>query len=335
MNQKDREVRRLSRQVKALQKAAVSLTRDDLIAIMMSNGGSATQDLDKMLRVSESTELPMTSHVAKAIIEGRPFQDWLSKDAPAALFIEDGSSQVSSRMCNPLSLLGSILVDNLRNKEPAIALHFFCGLHTSRRKDSAPGPQGLMRSLLCQILQLFPVNLDFISSRRYRDQLESYDIRSLCDCFRKLVEQLPVDAVLICIVDGISFFERQEWGEACGIAIQDLRDLVYEDELGPVFKLLVTSPVRSRHIARLFPAHCRLLISGDGGGVTAARGMPTEREISMANRRLRRARESELFRSLETTHGMAQYTDGAFDMSTDSDCTEDTGAESYSSKQGV
>jgi hypothetical protein len=77
------------------------------------------------------------------------------------------------------------------------------------------------------------------------------------------------------------------------------------------------------------------LISGDGGGVTAARGMPTEREISMANRRLRRARESELFRSLETTHGMAQYTDGAFDMSTDSDCTEDTGAESYSSKQGV
>src|ERR1700742_204810 len=103
MNQKDREVRRLKRQVRALQQAAVSLTRDDLITIMTYKGMSPAQDLEKMLRVSESTELPTSSHTARATIESQQFQDWISAEAPAVLFIEDGCSQVSSRICNPLS----------------------------------------------------------------------------------------------------------------------------------------------------------------------------------------------------------------------------------------
>jgi hypothetical protein len=76
--------------------------------------------------------------------------------------------------------------------------------------------------------------------------------------------------------------------------IREIQDILHEYEFGPVFKLLVTSPVRSRYVGRTFTPQCRLLLSGDD---TAGRNDPTEREMTMGARRPR-ARESNAFRSL-------------------------------------
>jgi hypothetical protein len=293
MRQKDRVIRRLKRQIEMLQKAATSLSQGDLLDILDVSADSPIQDLRRIIRAGQSTELS-ASHTAKGIIEGKKLQDWLSTDASAALFIEGSSPLASCGRNTPMSLMSSVVIENLHDKEPAIAIYFFCGSHTSS-KDSIKGPHGMMRSLICQILRLFVVELDFISSRRYREQLQSFNFRTLCDCFGKLVKKLPAETVLFCIIDSICFFEKKEWAEDCRKVANDLQDLADDDELGAVFKLLITSPSRSRYVGDTFPSQCRLLLPADG---LSGRDGPTERQISMRARRPAKVKESDIFRSL-------------------------------------
>ena len=278
-----------------LERAATFMNKDDLLNILDVSADSSIQDLQRAHRADQSIELS-ASHIAKGIIEGGKFKEWLSTDASTAFFIEGGLSSASNGRNTPMSLLSSMVIRSLHDKEPAVAIYFFCGSHTSS-KDSIKGPCGMMRSLICQILRLFSVDLDFISSRRYGEQLRSLNLHTLCDCFVKLVKRLPMDTVLVCIIDGICFFERKEWVEDCQKAIHDLRDLADDDEIGAVFKLLVTSPLRSRHVAGTWPAQHRLLLPADD---LSGRGGPTERQISMRDRRPAQGGESDYIRSLRT-----------------------------------
>lgn len=171
----------------------------------------------------------------------------------------------------------------------------------------------MLRSLICQVLRLFhnQVDLSFASSRRYREQLESHNLHTLCDCFAKIVKQLPTDTVLFCIIDSINCLERHEWAEDCRFLIREIQDILHEYDNGPVFKLLVTCPIRSRYVGGLFTTQCRLLLSGDG---SAGRNNPTDREMSMGARRPR-AKESDTFRSLRNMFPaeMEESSDGLSD----------------------
>lgn len=322
MKKKDRVIRRLKKQIEMLEKAATSLSQDDLLDILGVSADSPIQDLRRIIRAGQSTELS-ASHIAKGIIEGQKFKDWLSTDASAALFIEGGSSSASHGRNTPISLMSSVVIESLHDKEPAVAIYFFCGSHTSS-KDSIKGPQGMMRSLICQILRLFSVELDFISSRRYREQLQSLNLHTLCDCFGKLVKRLPMDTVLICIIDSICFFEKKEWAENCRKAVNDLQDLADDDELGAVFKLLITSPSRSRYVGGTLPSQCRLLLQEDDSN---GRDGPTERQISMRARRPARAQESDIFRPLRAKSFLDSGIGESSDFLSESDSLSDSDVE--------
>ncbi len=255
------------------------------------------EDFRRVHRACQSVE-PADYQVAQGIFEGPRFKEWMSADDSAALFIEGGLALAAQGRSASLSLTSCLAIGCLEGKEPAITIHHFCRRHKSS-KDPLQGPQGMMRSLICQVLRLFhsQVDLSFASHGRYREQLESHNLRILCDCFANVVKMLPEATVLFCIVDSIDCFETHEWAEDCRYMMKEIQDLLYEYDEGPGFKLLVTSPARSRVVREIFPSRCRLLMKGDG---SASRHNPTEREVSMGSRRPRRpkARESDSFRSL-------------------------------------
>lgn len=64
-------------------------------------------------------------------------------------------------------------------------MSFFCGLHitTASHKDPWAGPNGLIRSLIFQIIcSLYRhnlLNIDFIHSRGYLKDLEEHDLATL------------------------------------------------------------------------------------------------------------------------------------------------------------
>ncbi|KAI1630225.1 hypothetical protein EDD37DRAFT_645943 [Exophiala viscosa] len=316
-----RDIRRLKRQIKSLQKAASGLTQADMFDILNVNAETRIEDFRHIHRACQSLD-PSDSQIAQGIIEGARFKQWLSADESGALFIEGGPALTFHGRFASLSLMSCLVIECLEGKAPAISIHHFCRRHTSS-KDSLQGPQGMMRSLICQVLRLFDdqVDLSFAFSRRHREQLESHSLQMLCDCFANVVKQLPADTVLFCIIDSIDCFEKHEWAEDCRLMIRELQDILHEYEYGPVFKLLVTCPVRSRYVGGTFTSQCRLSLSGDG---SAGRNDPTEREMSMGTRRPR-ARESDAFRSLRNMipAGMEESSE---DLS-DSDFSWDTGPE--------
>ena len=299
MKKRDRVILRLRKQVEMLERAAASLTHDDLLEILDVSADSAIQDLRRVRRASQLTELT-TDHIAQGIMEGRKFRDWLSSGDSPVLFVEGGSSTALHGRNTPMSLMSSVIVEYLSDYEPAVAINFFCGSHTSS-KDPIQGPRGMMRSLICQLLYLFPVDLDFISSRRYREQLEALDFHILCDCFAKLVKRVPTDSVLFCIIDSICFFEKKEWADSCREAINDLQDLAHDNGLA-----------RSRFVGGTLPPECHILVPADDSG---SRDRPTEREMSMRARRSARAQESGLLRSLMSAQ--VRRLDSAGDESSD------------------
>lgn len=251
------------------------------------------EDHRRIHRGCQSQE-PSDDQITRGIIEGPRFREWLCADDSSALFIEGGPALAFHGQAS-LPLMSCLAIKYLEGKEPAISIHHFCKRHVSP-KDHIQGPQGMMRSLICQVLRLFhnQIDLGFTSGGRYREQLESHNLHILCDCFAQVVKQLPVETVLFCIIDSIDRFERHEWADDCRFMIRELQDILHEYECGPVFKLLVTSPARSRYIGGTFTSRDRLLLSGDG---STGRHDPTEREMSMGPRRPK-ARESNAFRSL-------------------------------------
>jgi hypothetical protein len=255
---------------------------------------ASIEDFRRVHRACQSVD-PSESQIAQGIFEGARFKEWLSVYESTVIFIEGGPALTINSRFASLSLMSCLAIECLEGKEPAVVLHHFCRRHVSSR-DPLQGPQGLMRSLLCQILRLFQnqINLGFTSSRRYREQLDSHNLHIMCDCFVKIIRQLPADTVLFCIIDSIDCFEKREWADDCRHVIRELQDILYDNGIGPVFKLLVTSNVRSKYVGSAFTAKFRMLLSGDDIG---GRDNPTNREMATGARRPK-ARESDGFRTL-------------------------------------
>lgn len=84
--------------------------------------------------------------------------------------------------------------------------------------------------------------------------MQSYELDHLCELFRKLLYQIPIDNVVFCIIDSISLYEKAEWRQDICFVVRKLREITETEELNVVFKFLITSSSRSRnvndHIAR-------------------------------------------------------------------------------------
>jgi hypothetical protein len=293
MKKDGRDIRRLKTKIKRLEEATQGMTVDELLALLNSDAEMPIDDLRWVHEACQSMS-PTESQIARGVFEDTRFKDWVKADDSAALFIEGGPGLVNHGRFASLSLLSCLTIAGLEGKEPAIPIHHFCRRHISSR-DPLHGPRGMMRSLIDQVVRLYQsgLNLSFASSRRYREQLQAHDLRTLCDCFANVVKQLPHDTVLFCIVDSIDAFERREWEGDCRFMIREIQDILDEYQCGPEFKLLFTSPGRSRYVGGMFAPLNRLFLSPGGEG----RGDPSERDIARGARR-QRVMESAAFQSL-------------------------------------
>jgi hypothetical protein len=197
---------------------------------------------------------------------------------------------------NPLSLLSCIVTEVLQHD---ITIHHFCRRHV-RIEDAFHGPRGMMRSLIYQVARYmdgFAVP-KFPHNAQSRKLLDSHDLSTLCECFAYVVEQIPNDPVIFCIIDGIDAFERHAWAADCRKVMRNLRDMARGGGDGPVFKLLVTSPGRSRLVGSDFDPEQRMRLASAG---SSSRDNPTPRELAQGARRQQVRRDSEVYRGLRAS----------------------------------
>lgn len=188
-------------------------------------------------------------------------QHWLTADETTSLLV-DGNGN-GSDIISPMSHVCALLITSLQRIEPVLTVFFFCGLHVSKQ-DPLSGPSGLVRSLISQILDIQEYSLDFIDDE-YERRLQEWDIAYLMHLFQSLVDQLPQDRVLYCIIDGISFYERSIHNPELEVVIRGLTELAQDCGIGPIFKLLITSPLNNRCAAPFFAQDDRITVLTAGG----------------------------------------------------------------------
>ena len=194
------------------------------------------------------------------LLRNHRFQTWLTVNETRGLVV-DGSANGTDKI-SAMSLVCSLLIQSLKEAPNAIILSFFCGIHTLS-SDPLSSVFGLLRSLISQLLQIQDFDLDFLDEE-YEDQLHRNNIEYLTDLFRVLVEQFSDDRIVFCIIDGISFYEKTKDMNEVNAVFEILSELA-SHRVGPLFKLLLTNPLRSRSAKQYFSLDDRVSVPTDAG----------------------------------------------------------------------
>ncbi|KAL2856502.1 hypothetical protein BJY01DRAFT_179455 [Aspergillus pseudoustus] len=202
---------------------------------------------------------------AQQLLQSTQFSAWFWPLASDILFV-NGNFDHSSRT-SPLSYLCAQLALTLSEDPGCIVLQFFCGQHESET-DPLRGPQGLLRSITSQLLYSgYAFSRAFINTRTYSEAIRAHSVEDLCITFRRLVSQLPLNQKVLCVVENISRFEREEWYHDLGFVVEMLYRITQDDSFKPSLKVLFTgATARSRTELVLPPAKSLLLARGSPYG---------------------------------------------------------------------
>ncbi|GAP86571.1 hypothetical protein SAMD00023353_2001770 [Rosellinia necatrix] len=201
------------------------------------------------------------------------FRRWLMGTAPDILLVDGhetrGRVSAMSVFCAMLvQALWTIQQEPTSPKHQAITLFFTCGAHTSA-EDILTGPCGILRSFIGQLLRSWPghaPDMTFISETNglLIDDIREDRVEALCYLFEELLGRLPPEAVVYCIIDGISFYETNHLGWSAGLnrVVSLFRELANTGPtiggLGTKVKSLLVSADKSTDIYRLVSAEKRV-----------------------------------------------------------------------------
>ena len=169
-----------------------------------------------------------------AVIQNQSVENWLLNPSFGALLVHG-----NSRRDDPISFTSAacaILIYVFSQKLSLPTVYWFCGLHHSGLGGS---PMVMVQSLICQLLRLpcCKCNIDD------QNDFDTGSVRNLCKLFSKLVRRMPIENPVICILDGVSFYEGRHQKE-------DMRSLVgtllhLTSSSSPRLILLLTAAVRT------------------------------------------------------------------------------------------
>ncbi|EEU37989.1 uncharacterized protein NECHADRAFT_48249 [Fusarium vanettenii 77-13-4] len=191
-----------------------------------------------------------------AAMQSRKLQSWITKATSSAMFLNfNAPRNQKSTSFIAAKLIDSIQASVLKEQDhtsSVLVVSFFCGSH-SRPNDPDFGADGMMRSLIIQLLLSYPGFSPHIIRRIQAANLVS--ITDLCEIFHLLIGQLPHHRMVFCILDGVTVFEESKsLREESEILIKELMEVLrWTAEYGCCFKLLLTSPWNSRILYRYLP----------------------------------------------------------------------------------
>lgn len=226
------------------------ITSLDLLRTLDVDPTPQTRDLEFVLK--QASRMSAEDQGRSRWLTRTPqFQAWMCTPAHS-LFLADGAMRLER--ISPMSVLTGTLATSLIEVPSVVTVYFFCGRNLDEDAgDELSGPNGMLRSLITQLILFFTPPSPSLSSMKSPDFLCDFynqTLPVLCEVFRLLVEQLPPWTKLYCLLDGISLYEQGHW-------VTDLRFIVgmFEDMIkqpgGPVVKVLMTSANRSTEVRDL------------------------------------------------------------------------------------
>ena len=228
-----------------------------LLEILEADTDDVLQDLEYTAKQGYCLDRS-TQGRSRLLMQTPRFQAWFSSSQNGALLV-DGREDFQMEKTSAMSVVCALIAQSLPSTT-AKSLVFFCGLHLS--EQATTGPVDMLRSLLSQLINHYDLNAAFMEGRDY-EAVRNFDLQHLCVLMTELVRKLPRQAVLFCLIDGISWYETEEMAKDACTVVQMLNHLVHESTTGAVFKLLITSPTTCRHVQKSMRLEDRLVLRSD------------------------------------------------------------------------
>ena len=236
------------------------LTSHQFLEILAIDYTEILKNLGSMLHRGRVADLSYHNR-GSLLMQFPRFQNWLTSRSPDFLLV-DGNGGSATDRASAMTFVSALLAQTLSD-EGTPCIHHFCGLHTTR-SDELSGPGGLFRALLAQLVGLFAFHIGFTRKNEY-DELQRFDTIRLCALFRELIKDLPEGIVLVCVIDGVSFYEASDWADDLRLVLETLNDLTRDPEVEAAFKVLITSAVASRQAIKFIPREDHLMLPSDVG----------------------------------------------------------------------
>lgn len=205
---------------------------------------SPVLDIERCLQLVDEMD-PIAIDRASWVTDNQNFQSWLGESRTSRAVLINGNSDPLENT-SPLSLLCAHLTHLFVAAKPVVVVSYFCGLHMDLVTDYRANAQGMMISLVGQLLlqarqKNLQFDLSFLTGKKLQ-LLERDDLKTLCNIFRSLIIQLPKNRIIFCVIDGISLYESRDGDADLLYAWQKLNQLLTHKHLKTVMKLLATSP---------------------------------------------------------------------------------------------
>lgn len=229
--------RKLSQTLSTLEQQERDLeARRSLLEHFGHNHGNINEDMEAVLRQIARFHLVDQGRVV-AITKHPKVEEWLVSPDSGALLVQAHCRRHDA--ISPASAASAMLVHILSSTMSFITLHWFCGLHISGPDSSA---SAMMRSFVCQLLS----SPHLRSHPKCPRKLGEQDCRSHLKLFSNLIGQLPERTIIICAIDGVSYYEGVDQRKDICKSIRKIVNLIRTEPL--VFKLFMTSPTRTSHV---------------------------------------------------------------------------------------
>ena len=217
----------------------------------------------------------------EVVIQTQAVQEWLLNPQFGALLVHGNGRR--SDPISPASVSCALLIHVFSKVLHSPTLYWFCGLHSSGLRGN---PLGMLRSLICQLLCLSCCQCSIGD----QDSLDTRDVRKLLTLFEKLLRRSSNAFPVVCILDGLSFYESRHARGSVGMIVSKLAALARSDS--PVLILLLSSPTRTTYLCCQPEIACNLTVAEVPDHVCGAKqGLDGRRIISATETRARKLRE--------------------------------------------
>lgn len=183
----------------------------------------------------------------QSLLQRSRFLSWMRGSHPDIVLVNANLLDSGMENITAVSVFCTTLITSLISIQPDnVVLHFFCGLHVNV-EDPCPGPTGLVRMLIIQVFtylrQWKLLDLDFLDDRNKVKDLENQDLQMLCETLWSLLWQFDSGTQIYCIIDSITLFDTEAMLPDLELILSYLQQIVDDDKLPAIFKVLMTSSV--------------------------------------------------------------------------------------------
>ena len=223
--------------------------RKALLAQFQPDHIDQSRDVANVLTQMTSMTLDDQDRVG-AIIDHQAVTDWLLDPRFPALLVH-GNGRRHDRIA-PTSVACALLIHVFSAKLRFPTLYWYCGLHDA---GSQGNPSSMLKNLICQLLSLSCC----VCSLDDQLGLDSQNFAKMITLFVRLLRSSSLVAPVVCVLDGISFYEARHQRVETSKLVEELVGLAQSEPT--VLLLLLTSPLRTNCISQRSKKAPKLIIA--------------------------------------------------------------------------